>query len=569
MSDAATPDNGPKVHVVEDSDTQALRMAHLLEVEGIDSSRSATSEEALDYLSRNRPDLIVVDYHLPGMRGDELCRQIRMNPATSDIMVLILTDDVQGMIERQGLESGADDHVSKSIDPDALMARIHALLRNQRRSARPLPPGQFFQRYRVVVVDDSPSFLEYAQHQLESDGYQVILFDAAQKALAHLNRESCDCLLVDLVMPEMDGIELCRRIEQYRVRTGSWFPILMVTGRDSKDDMMRALEAGVDDFVGKSSDIAILRACIRALLRRKTQRDEHDRISNEFRDKELEVVRERAERQAAERRAEISEALETRSRELRETQAQLVQAAKMASLGELVAGIAHEVNNPLAYVMSHLDTVERSLGRVAAEAADGLPPRAQSALAKASTRLTDMRGGLVRVRDLVLKLRTFSRLDEGEFKSVDMRESIESVLAILQHRLRDGHARVDAAYADDNVISCYPAPLNQVIMNLVANAIDAVEGDGTVRIRTERGGDAFRIVVADDGPGISADLRERIFEPFFTTKPVGKGMGLGLSIVYRIMQAHRGSIAVREREGGGAEFIVSLPLDLKENSNVG
>jgi two-component system NtrC family sensor kinase len=125
------------------------------------------------------------------------------------------------------------------------------------------------------------------------------------------------------------------------------------------------------------------------------------------------------------------------------------------------------------------------------------------------------------------------------------------------------------AYAADNVISCYPAPLNQVIMNLVGNAIDAVDGNGTVEIRTERDDDMFRIVVADNGPGISPELRERIFEPFFTTKPVGKGMGLGLSIVYRIMQAHRARIAVRDREGGGAEFVVSLPLDLKENANVG
>ncbi|MGE0706203.1 MAG: response regulator [Vicinamibacterales bacterium] len=570
MSSTVPSEDSSRILVVEDSDTQALQMMLLLEQEGFEPSRCATSEEALDYLSRNRPNLIVIDYHLPGMRGDELCRQIRMNPATSDIMILILTDDVQGVIERQGLESGADDHVSKSTDTDALMARIQALLRNQRRSTRPLSltPGQFFQRYRVVVVDDSQSFLEYARQQLEAEGYQVMLFDSAQKAIAHLNRESCDCLLVDLVMPEIDGIELCRRLEPFRARTGSWFPILMVTGRDSKDDMMRALEAGVDDFVGKSNDVAILRARIRALLRRKTQQDEHERISNEFRDKELEVVRERAEREAAERRAAISEALETRSRELRETQAQLVQAAKMASLGELVAGIAHEVNNPLAYVMSHLDTVERSLDRIEAISADQLPPPAHAALDKARTRVGDMRGGLTRVRDLVLKLRTFSRLDEGEFKSVDMRESIESVLTILQHRFRNG-VRTDIAYADDNVISCYPAPLNQVIMNLVSNAIDAVEGNGIVRIRTERGEDTFRIIVADNGPGISADLRERIFEPFFTTKPVGKGMGLGLAIVYRIMQAHNGAIAVRDREGGGAEFTVSLPLNLKEASHVG
>lgn len=555
-----------QILVVEDSATQALRMQLLLEQEGLSSAHAASAEEALDHLSRNHPDLVLVDYHLPGMRGDELCRQMRMNPATSDIMILILTDDVQGIVERQGLESGADDHVPKSTDPDALMARIHALLRNQRRLARPHASGQFFQRQRVVVVDDSPTFLEFARQQLEADGYQVTLFEGAQQALGHLGHDGCDCLIVDLMMPGMGGIELCQRLDRLRARTGSWFPILMMASHESKDDMMRALEAGVDDFINKSTDIAIVRARIRALLRRKTQRDEQERIGDEFRTKELEVVRARAERQAAERRAEISEALEARSRELREAQAQLIQAAKMASLGELVAGIAHEVNNPIAYVMSHLDTVGRNL-EVVAGATGPLPERAQASMDKARTRLGEAREGLERVKDLVLKLRTFSRLDEGEFKRVDVRESIDSVLAMLRHRLRKGSVRTEIAYAQDNAIACYPAPLNQVVMNLVGNAIDAVDGEGTIWIRTERTADAFRIVVADSGPGVPDGLRDRVFEPFFTTKPVGIGVGLGLAIAYRIIQTHRGTIAIGDRAGGGAEFTICLPLDLEETSN--
>jgi len=557
---------GQHVLVVEDSETQALQLMALLEEEGISAHCSTTAEEALDYLSRSRPDLIVVDYHLPWMRGDELCRQIRMNPATSDILILILTDDVQGAVERQGLESGADDHVPKSTDPDALMARVHALLRNRRRA--PVGrPATYFHKNRVIVVDDSPTYLAYLKQELDHEGYDVITLASGQAALDHLNREGCDCILVDLVMPGIDGIELCRRLDRFRERSGLWFPVLMVTGRDSKEDMMRALEAGADDFVSKSNEIAILRARIRALLRRKVQRDEHERISNEFRDKELEVVRERTEREAAERRAALAEELEKANRELKDTQLQLVQAAKMASLGELVAGIAHEINNPLAYVMSHLDTVEQSLDKVAHKLAGDLPHGERSQFEKARTRLGDMRGGLERVRDLVLKLRTFSRLDEGAFKKVDARESIESVLTILRHRLGD-KVTIKASYAADNVVGCFPAPLNQVVMNLLSNAIDAVEGGGRIEVRTERDATAFRIVVADDGPGVAPGIRERLFEPFFTTKPVGKGMGLGLSIAYRIVQAHKGTIDVLDKKGGGAEFVVTIPLNLGEKSDV-
>lgn len=561
-------DGARYVLVVEDSETQALKLMTQLEAEGLSVQRATTAEEALEHLGRSRPDLILVDYHLPRMRGDELCRQIRMNPATADLLVLMLTGDAQDDVERRGLESGADDHVPKSTDDDILMARVQALLRNRRMApaARQHRAGSYFHRHRVVAVDDSPTYLAYLRQQLDQEGYSVTALESGEAALEHLNREGCDCILVDLVMPGIDGIELCRRLDGFRERTGLWFPVLMVTGRDSKEDTMRALEAGADDFVSKSSDAAILRARIQALLRRKMQRDEHERINSEFRLKELELLRERSEREAAERRAALADELAEANRELRETQMQLVQAAKMASLGELVAGIAHEINNPLAYVMSHLSTVELNLDKISATIAAHLADTERPTFAKARERLGDMRGGLERVRDLVLKLRTFSRLDEGTFKRVDMRENIESVMVILRHRIGKGIA-VECRYTDDNAIWCYPAPLNQVVMNLLSNAIDAVGGGGRVDISTLRDDAFFRIVITDNGPGVPLELRERVFEPFFTTKPVGQGVGLGLAISYRIVQAHRGTIEIHDHEGGGAKFVVAIPLDLEEKSD--
>jgi two-component system NtrC family sensor kinase len=565
--EAAAPDlesvPPPLTHIliVEDSDTQAFGLIAVLEANHIAADRAASAQEALDYLSRKRPDLILVDFHLPGMRGDELCRQIRMNPATSNILLVMLTGDVDDTLERHGLESGADDHLPKTVDSDGLLARINALLRTRKRQPSPGRAASFFRRRCVVVVDDSPTYLEYLADALGQEGYDVKTFTEAESVLRHIETSDCDCMLVDLVMPGIDGIALCRRLDGVRGDDLTWFPLLMVTARDTKEDMMRALEAGADDFVSKSSDVAILRARIRAALRRKLQRDEHERIGAEFRAKELEVVRERTERESAERRAALAERLELTNRELKETQAQLIQAAKMASLGELVAGIAHEINNPLAYVMSHLDTVIRL-----AEIIDCAKAQ-ETQLAKVKTRLFDMSGGLQRVRDLVVKLRTFSRLDEGAFKTADMHENIESVLAILHHRLQDG-ITVTTRYAEDNVIRCFPATLNQAIMNLVSNAIDALGGKGEIFISTERDEKDYRIIVADNGPGLAPDIRERIFEPFFTTKPVGSGMGLGLAITYRIIQAHKGMIRVEEREGGGARFAIAIPLDLQETSDV-
>ncbi|MBX6324199.1 MAG: response regulator, partial [Rhodospirillaceae bacterium] len=258
-------EDGIRALVVEDSITQALRLTALLEEHGIHADRAATGEEALDHLSHNRADLILIDFHLPSMRGDELCRQIRMNPATAHIPILMLTDDVQDVVERQGLESGADDHIPKSIAADGLMARINALLRNRRRGLPFQVGAGLFQRHRVVAVDDSPTFLEHLRQELDHEGYEVTTFADGERAFAAVSQGGCDCALVDLVMPGMDGIELCRRLDELRTRSGVWFPLLMVTGRDTKDDMMRALEAGADDFVSKSSDAAIRRARIRAL----------------------------------------------------------------------------------------------------------------------------------------------------------------------------------------------------------------------------------------------------------------------------------------------------------------
>ena len=168
--------------------------------------------------------------------------------------------------------------------------------------------------------------------------------------------------------------------------------------------------------------------------------------------------------------------------------------------------------------------------------------------------------GLERIRELVLKLRTFSRLDEGELKRVSVKESVESVLTIMNHRIKDG-VRVETRFGEPDVIDCYPALLNQAVMNLVANAIDALDGEGTVSITTGIGpGGAYEMAVSDTGPGIPEHLRQRVLEPFFTTKDVGQGTGLGLSITDSIVKKHGGSLELRDAPGGGALAIIRIPI---------
>jgi two-component system NtrC family sensor kinase len=240
----------------------------------------------------------------------------------------------------------------------------------------------------------------------------------------------------------------------------------------------------------------------------------------------------------------------------------LIQNEKMASLGQLVAGIAHEINNPLAFVMNNLFIAESGLVALAPEIEPHLTERLLTKLRKTRDRLEEMREGLTRVKVLVLDLRTFSRLDEGEFKTVDLVDAIDTVLLLLKHKM-NSRIHVEKHYGPVRRLYCSAGRINQVLMNLTANAVDAMAGEGHIVITTSHTPELFAISIRDTGAGIPAAIRGKIFDPFFTTKPVGQGTGLGLAISYGIVQDHRGSIEVRSEEGRGTEFIVKIPLDLE------
>jgi two-component system NtrC family sensor kinase len=211
--------------------------------------------------------------------------------------------------------------------------------------------------------------------------------------------------------------------------------------------------------------------------------------------------------------------------------------------------------------LNNLFTVESSFNQVISQIEPDLVTASIAKIEKIRTRLGGMRQGLERVKELVLKLRTFSRLDEGEFKTVDIHESIDSVLLFLQHQIK-GRIEIEKHYGAVSKLACYAGGVNQVLMNLLANALYAIEGRGRIVITTTEVEGMFSISVCDTGKGIPEAIRHRIFEPFFTTKPLGQGTGLGLAISYGIVQAHRGTIEVRSKENVGTEFIIRLPMAL-------
>jgi two-component system, NtrC family, sensor kinase len=558
-----------RIVVIEDSETQAFKLRLLLEDQGWEVSVAGLAEEALAALGDPLPDLILVDYNLPGMRGDEFCRRIRMNLNTRGIPILMVTASAPKAAEIQSLESGADDYVSKFEAPEVLLLRIRALLRKGSTQAAILnPQDSTFRSAHILAIDDSPTYLKFLCDELQNLDYKVECVNNGQEGLARLAAESFDCVLVDLVMQEMDGIEVCRRITSLRSTLKKPPAVIILTASANKGDLNRGLEAGADDFVGKSKDLAVLRARIQALMRRRFFQEENTRIVEELKARELETLNARAGLEIAETRAAMAEKLVQANHDLKEanqklkdTQAQLVQNEKMASLGQLVAGIAHEINNPLAFVLNNLFIVESGLAGLGPELEPHLAEPSLNKLRKVRTRLGEMKEGLGRVKELVLDLRTFSRLDEGEFKTVDVVETIDAVLLLLKHKM-SGHILVEKHFVPERQLCCYAGRLHQVLMNLIANAVDAIAGEGTITIATSQTSEYFLISVRDTGAGIPEAIRSKIFDPFFTTKPVGQGTGLGLAISYGIMQEHGGSIEVQSEIGVGTEFVVKIPLNL-------
>jgi two-component system NtrC family sensor kinase len=556
--------------VVEDSETQASRMQSLLDEQGWEVSVAGSAEAVLGSLAEPFPDLIIAGYNLPGMRGDEFCRRIRLNSGTRGIPLLIMTGSVAEIAEIPSRDSGANGYIAKSENTEILLLRIRALLRKGAEEDTVLNPQESgFRSASLLIIDDSPTYLAALSQEMRNQGYRVKSAPSGAEGLNQLRIQSFDCVLVDLVMPYMTGFEVCRRITAMRSGMEQVPAVILLTGSTSRDDMNHGLEAGADDFVAKSSDLAVLRARVQALLRRRFYQEETRRIVGELKTKEIETRSALAGREAAETRAamaeklvQVNQDLEESNRKLKETQAQLIQNEKMASLGQLVAGIAHEINNPLAFVVNNLFIAESGLDALAP---DIEPHLAESLLRKLRTtrdRLGEMREGLTRVKELVLDLRTFSRLDEGEFKTVDIVEAIDTVLLLLKHKMNN-RIQLEKCYGPLRLLHCSAGRINQVLMNLIANAVDAITGEGRIVITTGETPEVFTVSIRDTGAGIPESIRGKIFDPFFTTKPVGQCTGLGLAISYGIVQDHRGSIEVQSEEGVGTEFIVKLPLDLE------
>src|SRR5258706_4588557 len=361
-------------------------------------------------------------------------------------------------------------------------------------------------------------------------------------------------VISDIQMPGLGGIELLRKINELYRDTA----VIMVSGIDRTQRVIDAIRMGAYDYLLKPCDLDVLELCVERGLKRRTLLRNARRYKEDLEKRNIELARQKA--------------------ELDRVQAQLVQSEKMASLGQLAAGIAHELNNPAGFIFSNMTVLPQYVSRLEhilstyegislcdADAQCVVAAKKETdydnMLVDLNSIAADSYSGAERIRDIVQNLRLFSRLDEAEFKQVDLHEGIESTLRLLSRYYTSPFITLKRDYGNLPPVNCYAGQLNQVWMNLLVNAGQAIgDAPGEVHIKTRCNEQIVSVSISDTGKGIAPEHRNKIFDPFFTTKPVGEGTGLGLSISHGIVVRHRGTLSVESAIGRGSIFTVSLPV---------
>lgn len=394
----------------------------------------------------------------------------------------------------------------------------------------------------MLVIDDEEAARYGITRALANQGY--LLEEAADgaAALGKIEQFQPDAIVSDINMPGIDGLSLLRRVNQLPEPP----LVVLITAYGSEQVAAEALRAGAYDYLAKPFELEELRAVVRNAL-------EKQRLlrQNQFYYQELERT----------------------LADLRQSQAALVQAEKMASLGRLVAGVAHEINTPLGALQSNANTIARAAQKIS-EWSSNQPPETGGALKRPLETLATTAAGAQaaceRISLIVSNLRHFARLDEAEFQRAKIHDGLESTLGLLRSQLGDD-IQVVKDFDALPEIDCSPRQLNQLFMNLLLNAIEAIGPAGRaglIRLRTWVEGDGVKIAVSDNGCGIPAENLKKIFDPGFTTKGVRVGSGLGLPICYQIARSHQGRIDVESRPGEGSRFTVTLPIHRSGGADV-
>ena len=437
----------------------------------------------------------------------------------------------------------------------------------------------------ILIVDDNTDNLAVLGKTLKGAGHAVRVALDGESAIALVTAERPSLILLDVMMPGIDGFETCRRLKQTPIPLS--VPVIFMTALADSDNKVKGLSLGAIDYIAKPFDEGEVLARVRIQLKMQnlvhTLQSQNQRLQQEMEQRQaaemmLQQLNNELETRVKDRTAELHQALD----DLNSAQVTLVQQEKLSTLGELMAGVAHEINNPNTFISGNISHVSNythqllDLVRRYEQAVPNPSPSLQQAIADCDLDFVQqdlprivrsMQLGSDRIQELVRSFRNFSRLGESDKKVADLHEGINSTLVLLSYRLKSSTKRPEIEvvkhYGTLPKIECYPGRLNQVFMNILTNAIEALDGssDPCIQIHTDVVEHSIVIRVVDNGSGIEPALQKQIFEPFFTTKPVGKNIGLGLTMGYQIVVVqHHGKLHYQSSEANGTEFTIEIPI---------
>jgi len=427
-------------------------------------------------------------------------------------------------------------------------------------------------RARVLVVDDDPILRTQIKHLASKFVTEIEVAADGVEGLERWRQWQPNVVVTDIFMPRMNGLEMSEAI---KIEDPDAQIVVITSDRDS-ESLRRALLIGVERYITKPIDMHLLADAIAKCVRDQ-QQTEDLRLSRQVASltQALRIQLEEKKVAEAELQKEKAEQLVLIKR-LEEAHNQLLQSEKMASIGQLAAGVAHEINNPVGFVNSNLGSLQQYVGKLltllgAYEQHEAeLAAESRNELAKLKKEidiaylrddvrdlLNESLGGLQRVKRIVQDLKDFSHVGESEMQWANLEDGLESTLNVVWNELKY-KAEVIKDYGKIPEVECIPSQLNQVFMNLLVNAGHAIKEKGTITLRTWQDSEDVCVEVSDTGSGIPPEIINRIFDPFFTTKPVGTGTGLGLSITHGIIRKHNGRIEVTSELGKGTTFRIFI-----------
>lgn len=524
----AVPEERETVLVIDDSSTFREELRTAFEAAGYVVWSASNGQEGLRIAATSRPGAVVVDGVMPGIDGPTVIRKIRMDPALRRTPCVLLTGSEERGAELRALDAGADAFVRKDEDLEVILARLRAVLRAA--ASQQADVASLLGPMRILAVDDSPTYLEELAAVLRGEGYDVVLARSGQDAIDILAVQQVDCILLDLVMPGLDGHETCRRIKASPIVRE--IPLIILTAVEERHALLDGLSTGADDFISKSSEMDVLKARVRAQLRRKQFEEEHRRVRERLLRSELDASEERSARAIAEAKAALVEQVERKNRELE----------------AFSYSVSHDLRAPLRSI--------DGFSRILLEECGELEGRPREYLRR-------IRGSAQRMAELIDDLLELSRVSRATMKrtEVDLSALARSVVDDLQRAQPD--RRVDLRIQPNLIVQADGQLLRIVLENLFGNAWKFTSRSPEPRIEfgAHREQPGVVYFIRDNGAGFDKAYAHNLFAPFqrLHTETEFPGTGIGLATVFRIVDRHGGRVWAESEVGCGATFFFTIP----------